>query len=648
MSPIRRPALNIALPNTIVAYPYHDSNMPKTPEALHRGEQSEIELPPPPRAAPFKVKRKRPSAIYQPASMLLDNGAIPTIEMSEVPTQMSSPTFPPASADYLSPVHTSGSFSRALTPPKTPEPKLYQSFSQMDSPADEWDMINQNRPAFQRAESICSSFSDSSISSCGSSAFSAPTTGYDSPQSEANDPFVEDFSKHERRLQSPMRQDAAPKNKRVKTRRDVKWTHQMDDHLWMTFSAYLSDPTLTPFKMLPGSTPPMGVCDQVATKAKRTWRHRKTGPQAPASIDAVLDVDTRMHQAGSPDTIRPTALQASQNRWPRAAATRRRLRELCTRRPSISAHYQRMLRTRSPSPFETSDPATQQSGQASSLSGSDMVLSLVTSTAPSMQPDGPLAQLAKDDSTPEAVPTLRQSRPEGWFDRIPRSKAHQKSASLQSELRITLDPPADVAPTCSLASPFDVEASSSRSHLLQSMANTKSLGRTEFNGRSLDSPVEFRTGALTDRRSRKRRFRSDEEKPRRGALEDVFGPPVGTITGRSRGFTVGATQASDNLANLFAPRLPLPAFDMEMTEAPSCSGIDETPFGARSAPRRLAEPVPRLGSPFMETPPPSRQHNTFPRSTLLPTTMNHEPFHQRLVELVAEHQSTKGQQQQQR
>lgn len=503
-------------------------------------------------------------------------------------------------------------------------------------------MINNNKPTFQRASSVCSSFSDSSISSCGSSAFSAPTNGYDSPLSEANDPFMDDdVSKQERLLQSPMRQDAAPKNKRVKTRRDVRWTQQMDDHLWMTFSAYLSDPLLTPFKMLPGSTPPMGVCDQVATRAKRTWRSRKVVPSIPGAMDVLFEDQEQVQREGSPDTIRPSSFQTAQSKWPKNAATRRRLRELCARRPSISAHYQRMLRTRSPSPFETSSPGNQQSEQPSSFSGIDMVMSLVTSTAPSMQPDGPLAQLASEVATPQPPPTPKQrrmsrpARPEGWFDRIPRSKAHQKSASLQSELNLNLEAAASQAAS-SLASPFDGDSSSSRSHLLNSMANTKSLGRTEFNGKSLDSPLEFRVGAPTDRRSRKRRFRSDEEKPRRGALEDVFGPSVTeNDVGRSRGFSVGAVRATDSLTKMFHPRLP--SFDQDMAEAPTMAEL-----GSRSAPRRLAEPVPRLGSPFMETPPPGRQHNTFPRTNLLPTPANQEPFHQRLVQLVAEHHNSGG------
>lgn len=250
-----------------------------------------------------------------------------------------------------------------------------------------------------------------------------------------------------------------------------------------------------------------------------------------------------------------------------------------------------------------------------------------------MQPDNMLAQLASDDTPQQAAPSQRQPRPDGWFDRIPRSKAHQKSASLQSELKLSLDDLAN-APKLQLASPFDADTTSSRTHLLQSMGNTKSLGRTEFNGKSLDSPVVFKMGAPTDRRSRKRRFRSDEEKPRRPPLEDVFGPPMQESIVRNRGFSVGAVRATDSLTKLFTP--PVSNVDQVMTEAPSePSPFDDLPMGSRSAPRRLAEPVPRLGSPFVETPPPSRQHNTFPRS-LLPSIVNQEPFHQCLMQLASE------------
>lgn len=611
--------------------------MPKTPEAQHHEAQLAVEPPPPPRPQAFKVKRKRPSAPFQRPIMLDDTTVIPTIEMSEVATHISSPTIQPTSVHLLSPLPVSPAFSRVLTPPKTPTPKTCPSFSQLESPADEWDLINNTKPVFHRAGSVCSSFSDSSISSCGSSAFSAPTGGYESPDSEAADPFIdnESIKQPDQLLASPLLDTDAPQSKRVKTRRDVKWTSDMDEHLWMTFMAYLSDPTFTPFKMLPGSTPPMGVCDQVASKAKRTWRSRKVVPASEGSIDAMIECEDRQQYEGSPDTIRPRSIQSAQPRWPKVAATRRRLRELCAKRPSISAHYARMLRTRSPSPFETSTPNSHPAAATSSFASYDMHKTLVTSTAPSMQPNSALSQLASEQPPP-APKASRPARPEGWFDRIPRSKAHQKSASLQSELKILVED-VDSKPVEPLASPLDAD---SRSHLLRSMANTKSLGRTEFNGRSLDSPFDYQVGAPTDRRSRKRRFRSDEEKPRRPILtDDVFGPPVEqpSMT-RNRGFSLGAAHIADPFAKLFTPpstSAGSSTLDLPMPDA-SHHGAEEIPVGSRSAPRRLLEPVPRLGSPFIETPPPSRQqHNTFPRASLLPSGDNQEPFHQRLLQLAA-------------
>jgi len=351
-------------------------------------------------------------------------------------------------------------------------------------------------------------------------------------------------------------------------------------------------------------------------------------------MDATMASD-RMRE-GSPDTIRPDAKEIKQPQWPRSeSATRNRLRFLCKRKPSLSAHYQRLLRTRSPSPFQSSGLVSAKRSSeppSNAFSSRDMNVSLATATAPSMQLGAPLAQLASDDE-PQTQPK-RGTRPTDWFARIPRSQAHQKSLSLQSGL--SLDTTTKEAGPAFLASPFD--DNSHRFHVLQSMAATKSLGRTEFKPSkvpALDSPVEL-SGAPTLPRSLKRRFRSDEEKPKRPAVQDVFGPSSNdeTDAGRNRGFTVGAVRATDNLSKLFTP--PMPTADHEMAEVPAVTPMPDLshldPPGSRSAPRRLAEPVPRLGSPFTEAP--NRQFNTFPRA-YVPSASNPQPFQQRLRELQA-------------
>ena len=61
------------------------------------------------------------------------------------------------------------------------------------------------------------------------------------------------------------------------------------------------------------------------------------------------------------------------------------------------------------------------------------------------------------------------------------------------------------------------------------------------------------------------------------------------------------------------------------------------PPGTRTVPRRLAEPTPRLGSPFVEAAA-LRQSKTFPRS-YIPSDYNPQPFQQRLKELAVGQES---------
>ena len=510
-----RPSLSITLPPN---FQFHYNEQPKTPEQRDN-QQSAIEPPPPPRQT-YKLKKRRRTTIVpfedpQPLPDTDIDTVIPTIEMSEAVSEMSSPMVQPTSSDngLLAPLPP---IQRLVTPPKTPAARM-NPFSPTGSPAHEWALINDSReklkPAFQRSSSVCSSFSDSSVSSCGSSGFSAPNGSWTSPESEATDPFMEDdIAKPDRLVLSPDEKDNFLSVKRVKRHRYVNWTPEMDKHLENTYIMYLRDPRVTPFKTLPGVPPPLGVCSRVANKARHTWSQHRAS--TPTPLDTILESEMRKRE-GSPDTIRPETTGAKDSRqqpqWPRSdPATRRRLRKLVKRKPALSAHYQRLLHTRSPSPFTSSSTASRSSEPpATSFSGRDMKMSLITSTAPSMQPEGPLAQLGSDDIATEQAPvrpqSQRSSRPDTWFARIGRSQAHQKSVSLQSGLSLECD---TTQQTASLASPFD--EISNRSHLLHSMSTTKSLGRSEFNGKngkapSLDSPFQMQ-GAPTLPRSLKRRL----------------------------------------------------------------------------------------------------------------------------------------------
>ncbi|EMC95864.1 hypothetical protein BAUCODRAFT_55907, partial [Baudoinia panamericana UAMH 10762] len=326
MAQTPRPSLSITLP-TNFEFHYNDGNLPRTPEQQQDEVQTPLNPPPPPRPQTFKVKRRR-AAIPEQFQESLSDVPIPTIEMSEAIEPMSSPFLQPqaASEGLLAPMMPS--LQRMFTPPKTPAPRLPTGFDmEGDSPANEWSLIADSRdklrPTFERSGSVCSSFSDSSVSSYGSSGFSLPTaTGScTSPESDATDPFLEEDLTKGDKLDLSLDYESYPHNKRVKTHRDVKWTPAMDDHIWITFLSYLSDPRVTPFKMLAGTAPPLGVCFRVANKAKRTW----SGRRASTSVD--LLASDRLQREDSPDTIRPGTSNAKNPQWPRSdGATRRRLR----------------------------------------------------------------------------------------------------------------------------------------------------------------------------------------------------------------------------------------------------------------------------------------------------------------------------------
>lgn len=594
-----------------------------------------------------------PFQIYEepegPSPDSTDN-IIPTIETSSEPAfDMSSPMLhaTPSAHGLLAPLPA---IRRLVTPPKTPAPKLNESFDPSDPETHEWDLINDsNRPPFERTGSVCSSFSDSSVSSVGSSAFSLPNGSCTSPGSVSTNPFDDnDVDEEDKPFFSP--QEETGSAKRVKTHNHgVKWTAEMDEHLWMTYMKYVSDPTLTPFKMLPGTAPPLGVCHRVAAKAKRTWVPKRA--TTPDHLEGMMASSPT--REGSPDTIRPTegsaAREVRQPKWPRSdSATRRRLRFLCKRKPFLACHYQRLLRTRSPSPFQSSSSASHSSEstvmapaqpqQSPAFSGRDMGLSLATSAAPSLQPEAPIAKLVEGHGDAPHPQLQRSSRPADWFARIGRSQAHQKSASLQSGLGLGYVAPRP-ATAHALASPFS--EGDSKAHLLHSMSNTKSLGRNYFDpgkaaGPSLDSPFKGVHGAPTAPRSLKRRFKADDEK-KRVPVQNLFVEQSGSSapTVRHRGYSMGAVRTSEDFS-----KLNTPDDDSVMSDAPQGAGQPPKDFVEmrapnqvyRSAPRRFAEPTPRLGSPFTEMP----HRNTFPRS-YVPSPGNPQPFQQRLRELAAHH-----------
>lgn len=626
--------LSNTLPRSFQFHHTDAADVPQTPERELVAPQA---IAPPKQT--FKVRRRRVDTSQEAAAAFGLSGApLPTIEMTEAEEDFNNSFGPELAPGLLAP---RPSFLRLVSPPRTPASQL-TTYSTDSSQSNEWSMIHDVcGNLIERPLSACSTFSDSSANSFGSSNAEYSLGGScTSPESDAADPFCYEMKSGPASAMNLPSSTDLPTAKRAKTSRHPKWTPDMDNHLWITYMIYVQDPRVTPFKMLPGTCPPLGVCHRVAREAKRTWKgHRAVERPIPR---------ISIQRAGSPEFIlddrnTPTSFDSLDSRssiysrWPRSeAATRRRLRDLCKRKPSLSAHYVRLLRTRSPSPFESSSPKSHSNSapstsahtpaDVSTFSSRDMNVSLVAATAPSMQADGPLAQLALQPpamtpattahgSTPApATQRSTDQRPADWFARIGRSQAraqaHQKSQSLQLGLGLGTwsGPSTSFERGSILVSPFDSEPG--RDQFLPREASTQSLGRGEFNrkaanGHSLMSPPEVQ-GAMPTARSLKRRYNVHEETPTapQPSLQNMFAAPptpASRPTMRHRGFSLGDMNGpARNISSFFTQPL-----DQTMEEAP-----EATPSTNYLAAPQLAQP-PRLGSPFSGSS--GARFNTFPR-----------------------------------
>jgi hypothetical protein len=293
-----RSHLSSTLPRNF-QFHYRDGHMPQTPEPEPQPE--ELQPPPPPRQT-LKVRRRRTTMVQQhnDADFAMGQRPIPTIEAPELHQDISSdlPLAPTQDDAYLSPGF---SYTRMLSPPKTPVAQMRTTIISFDGPQ-HWSDLDQSSQSESSSRPTSSSgFSDSSFSSRGSiESFMSRGGSCTSPEEETSDPFLA-FSpdvKYGQPTTSPLPafQSARPA-KRLKMR--ATFTEDMDHHLWMTYMKYLQDPTVTPFKALPGTVPPNGVCHRVSRMARKTWK----GPRSTRlGVRAGVQYEYR---AGTDDTIRP-------------------------------------------------------------------------------------------------------------------------------------------------------------------------------------------------------------------------------------------------------------------------------------------------------------------------------------------------------
>ncbi|TID22460.1 hypothetical protein E2P81_ATG11562 [Venturia nashicola] len=612
-------------------FTYHDGTLPKTPEPTGGEDHTRFSPPPPPPREyrdNFRLRRRRPAlsaaqrsfrAIYPPseiadASKESSDIVISSIEVFDAPIG-----FDHAETSFNVPLGQLAVLSpqfQPYSPPKTPAAQIYGSVYPLEREDPAEDSSSQGE-SLTRPSTACSGFSDSSISS---SVESFPSLGYNnSPKTDLLSLFGE-APEHD---MDPMVSSPLQSYGQAVVQKQ-SWTQDMDDHLWITYMRYLQDPTHTPFKMLPGTAPPLGVCSRVVREAKRTWKGLRTASIPPAFRFARWGSNRAgaLNEGAEGSTTTPVA---NDNRrkfatWPRSdAATRKRLRDLCKRKPTLSAHYNRLMHARSPSPFLSSvrerstslarevyspPPAPVQAHvQGIAFSTRDMNVSLFTSISTTMQPGHPLSQLTSDAATPRARASTQ------FVPAYGRSPGHQKAQSVHLGFGIN----DSTRQAGVLASPFR-PTHSFHSTAAEAHGPLQAVVSGNNSGLSLDSPVELH---------QPQPLRSIFKRPATQELEDVehsedpltrqnhlmkelFGPSqpidVGHRRVRSRGFSLGDMGGTSRLSGMFSP----PAgFD----QPESSSQQDQVP------PRSLMPPPPidrvvRLGSPFVEKP----HFNTFPRN----------------------------------
>ena len=613
--PRSRPQLSITLPSNFTFH-YTEGEEPKTPPE----QDIPLSIPKsPPRAGNvYRVKRRtRPSV----ASLFHDNPEVTPSNDNPIPTVETPLIVEPVRPFFqhratepaerrLSP------FRKNLTLPRTP-------LSHQRCSAEDWLGSDQKDlgESISRPMSACSLQSDSSDESSGSLvSFPAGDGSCTSPESDAADPFkFPSIRKSKAKEWAALVRNQEEIQNGLSTKKTrINWTPEMDKHLWSTYLFYLQDPTVTPFKTLPGTAPPLGVCHRVAREARRTWR---LGPKpvtrkasdflSPPTSETDAANSQDYIRAGSPDTVRadrsgsntPTATASKSpgiRTWPKSgSSTRRRLRHLCKGKPVIAPHYQRLMKSRSPSPFSSPRHQTRSQSRLSQVSSPvnnpvsfntrEVRLSLTTSTAATMQPSGPLAQLASE-TRPKTRPT------DEWFAEPPVPWASMPAIPSDLDTEEEEEP----MQTPVLGSPFGFHTwgpSRSRQRTRPSTGRIQSSDASTM-GPSLRSPVRlhdtFPYPAVQKRRARHQL--EDELSPggsnkQQDVLDNLFGTvPEGRHRRvRSRGFSLGDVAAPNPLESLFTPPNP--------TDTPASGNVEPVApntFELLTTPTQIR----RLGSPF--------------------------------------------------
>lgn len=609
-----RPGQANTLPRNFMFHPSNDfpESTPQTPKPL---VQESIDVPPPP-PQPATYGPRRRINLYKhteipwltdPSSPLRSPDIpLPTIELFPEPQSTSSRRW-----NYQPPSTPSNRLrvpSYRLLPPKTPPAQIQDPTENTDQNA--WAFVrNEAGRNIQRPLSACSHLSDSSISSRGS-LVSGPSFGGSctSPESDFQDPFMP--SERKSYLETPSKPSKTRHiiGKKLNMEPTIRWSVDMDNHLWSTYQRYLQDPTITPFKLVPGTIPPLGVCHRVAREAKRTWSRARKSPAAPA-----VTRNTLRHVHGdvssASKSLTPTALDGettptlhpnSRPSWPRSeSAARKRFKELCKRKFSIAPHYQRLLQSRSPSPFLESTQTSRASSRAPadslpniSFSTRDLGISLVASSV-----NEPLAQLATSpmQQTPSSV--------DDWFGR-PMSKTPEPRRPVPTIPEVI--PEVAEQPTQTGLPELPPRLGSPFVYHTWGPENSRRVFRPKTPLNQCDTIhitgsrvlASNRNDPFSNMHKRRAQHQLDAELSPGGNLqrdlEQIFQKGSGDVSQRrvrirNRGVTLGAADTQERFNSLFTQPPPLPQSESQpiLSTTTNSSSLD-VPFTETK----------RLGSPF--------------------------------------------------
>lgn len=607
-----------------------DLDDPQTPKQ----PATEPKIPPPPHHSTCRFQRPRINIFTEPNRGYLGIGSpdfpLPSIEFSHESA--------PSNRQWLASHEEWTPSNRLRVPglgvksaPRTPPAQIRTTPSDALEESN-WttEQVRDYGNSIQRPQSACSDASDSSVSSCGTFN-SHPSFGGSctSPESDIQDPFITHSESERKQLLKTPSKPGKSSGKRLgtTTRTECRWTPEMDNHLWNTYQIYLQDPTITPFKMVPGSIPPLGVSHRVAREAKRTWSKTKTssfqskltGRQIGGfSLRNEGSIGMTGYRSGS---ITPTARPT----WPRSeSSTRRRLKELCKRKFSIAPHYQRLLQSRSPSPFHDLFPrrtSRPPSGLDSSHSNSasfatrDLGVSLASSSAPHE-----LTQLAVEEK-----PQVENEQ--DWFNNpVEASNEATETEARQGSNASCLGDP---GPAPRLGSPFmyNTWGPSSSNRRLRPTTPINQCDTFHATGSRLRSPGRVELLSNAPKRRALHKFDDDLGPDSRGVqrnIQDLFRGNKNKdmsqrrVRLRNRGVTVGGVVGSrGRVEQLFTPPSPVlgpnkSSDDIQANEAethrlsvPEGDGIKRlaSPFKLDGLKPQVTSPrhAPSLSDPFISS-----------------------------------------------